>query len=95
MTAAELASRMPGQIASGAIGQTNPDEFRVGVTVVHPEFGLGRIVALEGEGSGRKGRVAFAVGPARTFVLAKSPVRPVGKSSLGGSPWRAKGDGSP
>ena len=41
-----------------------------GQTVVHPEYGLGRIVAVEGEGSGRKGRVAFAVGPPRTFVLA-------------------------
>ena len=95
MTAADLAARPAGQIASVRSGQANPDDFRVGVTVVHPEFGLGRIVALDGEGSGRKGRVAFAVGPERTFVLAQSPLRAVGRSAQGGNPWRAKGDGSP
>ncbi len=59
----------------------------MGVAVLHPEYGLGRLVALEGEGSGRKGRVAFAFGPQRTFVLAKSPLKPVnaaGASDHGG-----------
>lgn len=96
MTAADLASRAAGQSIPRAGSQANPDEFHAGMTVVHPEFGLGRITALEGEGSGRKGRVAFAFGPQRTFVLAKSPLRPVGgKSTQGANPWRAKGDRSP
>jgi DNA helicase-2/ATP-dependent DNA helicase PcrA len=60
------------------------DAFRPGTSVIHPEFGLGRIVAIDGEGSLRKGRVAFAIGPARTFVLAKSPLRPVTKPKAGG-----------
>ena len=51
--------------------------------MLHPEYGLGRIVAIEGEGSGRKGRVAFAVGPVRTFVLAKAPLRPVARPARG------------
>ena len=57
--------------------------------MTHPEFGLGRIVAIDGEGSGRKGRVPFAVGPARTFVLAMSPLRPVVKPGQAGNkpPW--------
>ena len=55
----------------------------VGQTVAHPQYGLGRIVALEGEGSGRKGRVAFAVGPPRTFILAQAPLRSVGKAAGG------------
>ena len=59
------------------------DAFRPGVTVIHPEYGLGRIVAIDGAGPNRKGRVAFTVGGERTFVLAKSPLRPVGKQ--GGS----------
>jgi DNA helicase-2/ATP-dependent DNA helicase PcrA len=54
------------------------DEFRPGVRVMHPEYGLGRIVAIDGAGPNRKGRVAFAVGGERTFVLARSPLRPVG-----------------
>jgi DNA helicase-2/ATP-dependent DNA helicase PcrA len=60
------------------------DSFRPGVSVLHPEYGLGKLVSVEGEGSGRKGRVAFAVGPARTFVLAKSPLRPLSRGGPGG-----------
>ena len=51
--------------------------------MLHPEYGLGRIVAIDGAGPNRKGRVAFAVGPERTFVLAKSPLRPVGQDRTG------------
>ena len=60
--------------------QQELESLKPGVSVIHPEYGLGRIVSIEGEGSGRKGRVAFAVGPVRTFVLAKAPLRPVGKA---------------
>jgi DNA helicase-2/ATP-dependent DNA helicase PcrA len=95
MTAADLAAGPKGFVTSGGKGQVNPDDFGVGQTVVHPQYGLGRIVAIDGEGSGRKGRVAFAIGLPRTFVLAQSPLRSVGKSALGGSPPRAKGDHSP
>jgi DNA helicase-2/ATP-dependent DNA helicase PcrA len=52
--------------------------FRPGATVLHPQYGLGRIVAIEGAGPDRKGRVAFVVGGERTFVLSKSPLKPVG-----------------
>jgi DNA helicase-2/ATP-dependent DNA helicase PcrA len=54
------------------------DAFRPGVRVLHPEYGLGRIVSIDGAGPNRKGRVAFALGGERTFVLARSPLRPVG-----------------
>jgi DNA helicase-2/ATP-dependent DNA helicase PcrA len=85
MTAADLAGGRVGSTAAGAQAQVNPDDFRLGVMVAHPEYGLGRIVAIDGEGSGRKGRVAFAVGPTRAFVLAKSPLRPVVKPAQGGN----------
>ncbi len=52
--------------------------FRPGVAVRHPEYGLGRIVSIDGAGPNRKGRVAFTLGGERTFVLAKSPLKPVG-----------------
>jgi DNA helicase-2/ATP-dependent DNA helicase PcrA len=51
--------------------------FRPGVPVMHPQYGLGRIVAIDGAGPDRKGRVAFTLGGERTFVLSKSPLRPV------------------
>ena len=53
------------------------DAFRPGVSVMHPQYGIGRIVAIDGAGPDRKGRVAFTLGGERTFVLAKSPLRPV------------------
>ena len=58
--------------------QSPPDfwshDFNVGDTVSHPEYGLGRVSELL---EGGKGRVAFAVGPARTFIFSKSPMRRV------------------
>ena len=54
------------------------DALRPGVTVIHPQFGIGRIVSVEGAGPKRKGTVAFAVGGPRTFVLALAPLRPLG-----------------
>jgi DNA helicase-2/ATP-dependent DNA helicase PcrA len=93
-TAADLAAGANGFGSSSATVQASPDDYRVGQTVAHPMYGLGRIVALEGEGAGRKGRVAFAVGAPRTFVLARSPLRSVGKPAHGSNFPRPKGDAS-
>jgi DNA helicase II / ATP-dependent DNA helicase PcrA len=49
-------------------------------------------VAVDGAGPNRKGRVAFAVGPERTFVLAKSPLRPVVRTAPDGQAPRRIGD---
>ena len=51
--------------------------FQVGVNVLHPEYGLGRLVSIEGAGPNRKGCVAFAIAGKKTFILAKSPLKPV------------------
>ena len=67
-------------LAGGPGASAGPDDlnaFRPGVAVLHPQYGLGRIVAIDGAGPNRKGRIAFAVGGERTFVLAKAPLRPV------------------
>ena len=68
---------------AGGSGPVDLDALKPGVSVLHPEYGLGRIVSVDGAGPNRKGRVAFAVGPERTFVLAKSPLRPVGQDRAG------------
>jgi DNA helicase-2/ATP-dependent DNA helicase PcrA len=60
-------------------GSVNPDALVPGVTVMHPQFGLGRIVSVDGAGPRRKGTIAFAIGPPRTFVLALAPLRPIGR----------------
>ncbi len=89
MTAAELSGAISGMSRGLAAGQVSLDAFRVGSSVLHPEYGLGKIMALEGEGSGKKARVAFAFGPPRVFVLAKSPLKPVNSGgALNGGPRR-------
>jgi DNA helicase II / ATP-dependent DNA helicase PcrA len=75
MTAADLAGpRLPlsPEAALDALGA-----FQPGVSVMHPQYGIGRIVAIDGAGPNRKGRVAFTLGGERTFILAKSPLKPV------------------
>jgi DNA helicase-2/ATP-dependent DNA helicase PcrA len=79
------AARLGGRAADARPGDLglDPDALTVGATVVHPEFGLGKIASLDGAGPKRKATVAFTVGPPRTFVLALAPLRVVGRS--GGS----------
>ncbi len=80
MTAADL---LPGPGPSGPSFPPSSDDalntFQPGVSVIHPEYGLGRIVAIDGAGPNRKGRVAFATAGEKTFVLAKAPLRAVGR----------------
>ena len=54
------------------------EPFRVGQSVLHPTYGLGKIVSLDGEGSGRKARIHFATAGECTFVLAKTPLTAIG-----------------
>ena len=75
-------------LGTGGGGPVDLEALKPGVSVLHPDYGLGRIVAVDGAGANRKGRVAFAVGPERTFVLAKSPLRPVVRSTPDGQPPR-------
>jgi DNA helicase-2/ATP-dependent DNA helicase PcrA len=94
ITAADLPGGRLGENAGHSAGPMNLDLFRVGGSVLHPDYGLGQIVAIEGAGPQRKARVSFAGGSARTFVLAKSPLRPVGGASQNDrSSYRATGDG--
>ena len=55
----------------------NPDFFRVGMAVIHPTYGLGKIAALSGQGERRTGTINFAQAGQKKFVLHKSPLRPV------------------
>ncbi len=65
-------------LAGATAGPEDLNAFRPGVSVLHPQYGLGRIIAVDGAGPNRKGKVAFAVGGEKTFVLAKSPLRAMG-----------------
>lgn len=66
--------------AAPEVPRVSPDVFKHGMAVVHPEFGPGKIVALSGNGKGRRATVQFATAGERKFVLIHSPLRPVGVS---------------
>jgi DNA helicase-2/ATP-dependent DNA helicase PcrA len=70
VTAAELAGHTPP--AAAPVGSLSE-----GMLVRHPAYGLGRIAGLSGSGEQLKARVRFSTGDTRTFVVTKSPLRPV------------------
>ena len=74
------ASLMTGaQLGAGAPpAQVSPDVFTQGMLVCHPQFGLGRIVALSGSGEDRTATVDYLASSHREkLILVHSPLRPV------------------
>jgi DNA helicase-2/ATP-dependent DNA helicase PcrA len=63
----------PGQAPS----RVSPDAFKQGMTVTHPEYGPGKIVALSGSGKNRRATIQFAAVGAKKIILAHSTLRPV------------------
>jgi DNA helicase-2/ATP-dependent DNA helicase PcrA len=92
-TAADLAGGANAAPGPDRLSTADLEALKPGVSVIHPEYGLGRIVSVEGAGINRKGRVAFAVGPQRTFILSRSPLRPVGRTVPDGPTARRIADG--
>jgi len=70
-TAAELAG-----IADTPVTRVSPEAFVQNMAVMHPEHGLGKIVALSGAGKHRRATVRFATAGEKRFILAHSPLRP-------------------
>lgn len=87
-----LGGTMPLRTAAELAGQTpppthSPEEFSHGMLVLHPQYGLGRIVALSGSGPQRQATVDFLAGAGRKkFLLHQSPLRPVQRNSATASP---------
>jgi DNA helicase II / ATP-dependent DNA helicase PcrA len=79
MTAADLArpDSMPTTSSFPPPSAEGLNAFQPGVSVIHPEYGIGRIIAIDGAGPNRKGRVAFTLAGEKVFILAKSPLRAV------------------
>jgi DNA helicase-2/ATP-dependent DNA helicase PcrA len=73
-TAAALAGEV-----EPAESRVPPDVFAQGMTVVHPEHGVGKIVALSGAGKNRRATVRFVTAGEKRYILAHSPLRPAGK----------------
>jgi DNA helicase-2/ATP-dependent DNA helicase PcrA len=58
--------------------RVSPDVFKQGMTVTHPEYGPGKIVALSGSGKNRRATIQFATVGQKKIILAHSAVRPAG-----------------
>lgn len=73
VTAAEM-------MGSHAASPCPPESFRRGMAVIHPKYGVGKIVSVGGSGVRRSASVQFSddVGK-RSFQLAYSPLRPIGR----------------
>ena len=76
-TAAEMMERQETDVPA-----THPacdvNQFRVGMRVTHPKYGLGKVAALSGPASTRTATIHFATAGVRKFRLKESPLRPVG-----------------
>jgi DNA helicase-2/ATP-dependent DNA helicase PcrA len=56
--------------------RVSPDVFRQGMTVTHPEYGPGKIIALSGAGKNRRATIQFAAVGQKKIILVHSTVRP-------------------
>ena len=60
-----------------AAPRPDPNVFVLGMRVKHPEYGLGKVIALSGSGKKRTATVNFATAEQGKFVLAFSDLRPL------------------
>lgn len=75
-TAAQLAGDEPSPDAP--LAEVSPNAFRLNMVVTHPEYGLGKIIALSGKGPKRRATVQFfQEADHRKFFLIHSKMRPV------------------
>jgi DNA helicase-2/ATP-dependent DNA helicase PcrA len=88
MTSSKLRLTTAAALAAGASAAANilalattappisPDAFATGMVVQHPEYGLGKIIDLDGHGPKRTATVQFATAGTKKFVLLHSPLLP-------------------
>jgi DNA helicase-2/ATP-dependent DNA helicase PcrA len=62
--------------AAQQLPRVSPDVFKQGMTVTHPEYGPGKIVALSGAGKNRRATIQFATVGQKKIILVHSTVRP-------------------
>jgi DNA helicase-2/ATP-dependent DNA helicase PcrA len=76
ITTATALTRDAAEPAAPALPRVSPDVFQQGMTVMHPEYGPGKIVALSGSGKNRRATVQFATVGEKKIILAHSHLRP-------------------
>ncbi len=77
ITTAAILARDLREDEATALPRVSPDVFQLGMTVMHPEYGPGKIVALSGAGKNRRATIQFATVGQKKVILAHSQLRPV------------------
>ncbi len=81
-TAAELLGDADSLEGGGVPRRIDAESFDMGMLVMHPQYGPGKIVALGGSASKRMATVQFfGPGGRKTFRLAFSPLQPLASSN--------------
>ncbi|MGD9636698.1 MAG: 3'-5' exonuclease, partial [Pirellulales bacterium] len=75
-TSITTAAALAGDGRPAAEPRVLPDVFQQGMTVMHPEYGPGKVIALSGSGKNRRATVQFATVGEKKIILAHSPLRP-------------------
>ena len=75
-TAANLIGETNEEQRSSEAALAKADDFHPGMAVVHPEYQLGKVIAVTGRGKRRTATVAFATAGEKKFVIAQSSLRP-------------------
>lgn len=77
--ALQTAASMAGDVAETPTEPTrqDPNIFVQSMRVKHPEYGLGKIVALAGSGDDRTATVNFVTAGERKFILSRSALQPI------------------
>jgi DNA helicase II / ATP-dependent DNA helicase PcrA len=75
-TAAALAEEPATATRAEQLPRVSPDVFQQGMTVLHPEYGPGKIVALAGLGKNRRATIQFATVGQKKIILSHSALRP-------------------
>ena len=76
ITTAAALERKPERVSAAEMPRVSPDVFQQGMTVTHPEYGPGKIVALSGAGKNRRATIQFATVGEKKIILVHSAVRP-------------------
>lgn len=72
-----LVLRTAADLLGAAPAAYSPGSFQQGMAVLHPEYGVGKIVALDGNGAKRMATVLFREMGQRRFVLGNARLRPL------------------
>ena len=79
MASLKTAAAMLGETQTTQTQRIPPSKYYQGMLVEHPEYGVGTVVALSGQGPKRTATIAFAGIEQKKFRLAHAPLRAVGE----------------